>query len=459
MLEINRIYQTEIISCADSGDGVCRMDGLAVFVKGACEGDICEICIDKIKKNYALAHLVRIIKPSAFRTSPPCRAYKKCGGCQLMHIKYEKQLAMKKQFVFDALSRIGHIDLSEVSFYDTMGMESPERYRNKMVFPIGKGENGSICGGFYAPKSHQIISLNDCFLGNSLASYYLTHVIDYMKENHISAYNESAHSGLVRRLFVRIGYHSKEVMIVLSVNGKKLPNEQVFIDTLLNATPKEYYLKSIILNENTERNNLVLGENNRTLYGDSFIKDTLCGISFEISPNSFYQVNPIQTERLYQTAIQFAELNGTETVLDLYCGIGTISLCAASHAANVIGVEIVPQAILNAKQNAKRNHIKNAQFYTGDSQSISEKLLQKGLSPDVIFVDPPRKGCDEKTLKNVLDMNPEKIVYVSCNPATLARDLQVLTENGYTLLKIQPVDMFPQTVHVETIALLQRQAM
>ena len=457
MPELNQKYQTEITAFGSNGSGICRIDGMTVFVDGVCEGDFCEIQITKINASYAFARLERIITPSVFRTNPSCTVFGKCGGCQLMHICYEKQLALKKQFVFDALTRIGCLDVSDTEICDTVGMNPPERYRNKMVFPIGKKADGRICGGFYAPKSHHIISLFDCRLGDSFASQCLAAVLSYIKKYQVSVYDEKTHKGLIRRLFVRCGYHSKEAMLVISANGSALPKEDALIRSLLSVSQEDYHIKSILLNENRERNNLVLGEKNRVLYGNPTIFDTLCGIAFEISPNSFYQVNPVQTEKLYQTALDFAELNGKETVLDLYCGIGTISLCAARRAARVIGVEIVPQAIENAKQNAERNHIQNAEFYTGDAQIISEKLLREGFSPDVIFLDPPRKGCDAKTIESVLTMNPKRIVYVSCNPSTLARDLQTLAANGYALIKVQPVDMFPHTLHVECVVLMSRE--
>lgn len=456
MIKKRDIYQVEITATASSGDGICRIDNLAVFVEGACEGDILEIEITNVKSSYANAKILRIINPSIHRIKPPCAVYEKCGGCQLMHVDYKKQLELKKQFVADSLERIGHLDLSETEFFDTLGMETPERYRNKMVFPIGKKADGRLTGGFYAAKSHNIIALSDCLLGNKFASDCLAAVISYMKENRVSAYDETTHKGLVRRLFVRTGLYSREAMAVISINGKSLPNEKKLVDKLLNLDSGELNLSSIIININDSKNNLVLGAQNRTLFGKSYISDTLCGLEFEISPNSFYQVNPLQTEKLYNTAIDFAELSGSQTVLDLYCGIGTISLCAAKKSARVIGVEIVEQAIKNAKENAARNRIKNAEFYTGSAEDISQKLLNEGLAPDIIFIDPPRKGSDEVTLNAILNMAPEKIVYVSCNPATLARDLVHLTSNGYALKKVQPVDMFPNTVHVETITLLQK---
>lgn len=459
MLQENHIYRAEITGTTSDGDGVCRIGQMAVFVPGACEGDEAEIQITKIKSSYAFARLVRVLMPSAHRQKPPCAVYERCGGCQLMHLNYEKQLELKKQFVADALTRLGHLDLSEASFYDTLGMEPPLRYRNKMVFPVGQKADGRITGGFYAAKSHRIIALSDCLLGDSFASGCLSALLAYMKENNVPPYDESSHTGLVRRLFIRTALHSREAMAVVSANGCRLPHEERLVRALRSVPSDGWTLKSIILNTNTGKNNLVLGRENRTLYGSASICDTLCGLSFDISPNSFYQVNPAQTEKLYEAAVRFAGLTGSETVLDLYCGIGTISLCTAKKAARVIGVEIVPQAIRDAKENALRNGIKNAEFHTGDAEEISQQLLREGLSPDVVFLDPPRKGSDKQTLDAILAMSPKRVVYVSCNPATLARDLQTLTAGGYALCAIQPVDMFPQTKHVETIVLLQRQDM
>ena len=456
MLQENHIYRVTITGTTSDGDGVCRIGQMAVFVPGACEGDEAEIQITKIKPRYAFARLMRILMPSAHRQKPPCAVYERCGGCQLLHINYEKQLELKKQFVSDALTRLGHLDLSEVSFYDTIGMEPPLRYRNKMVFPVGRKADGRMTGGFYAAKSHHIIALSDCLLGDSYASGCLSVLLAYMKENDVPPYDETLHTGLVRRLFIRTALHSREAMAVISTNSRSLPHEERLIRALCSVPSSGWMLKSIILNINTGKNNLVLGQENRTLYGADSICDTLCGLTFDISPNSFYQVNPVQTEKLYEAAVRFAGLTGSETVLDLYCGIGTISLCAAKKAARVIGVEIVPQAISDAKENAVRNGIINAEFYTGDAEEISQKLLDEGLSPDVVFLDPPRKGSDRQTLDAILAMSPERIVYVSCNPATLARDLQTLTSGGYALRAVQPVDMFPHTKHVECVVLMSR---
>lgn len=456
LLKPDSIYEVNIDACGAGGEGICHIEQIAVFVPGACEGDTARIQITKVKTSYAFARLLQVVAPSPHRQTPPCPVYGKCGGCQLMHLTYKKQLAFKKQVVIDALARIGHLDVSAAQIFDTIGMDPPARYRNKMVFPIGKKADGRITGGFYAPKSHHIIALSDCLLGCSFASACLSAVLTYMKEYRIQPYDEQSHTGLVRRLFVRTGYHTKKAMAVLSVNGRKLPKEQQLVELLRQVPSDEYHLSSILLNSNTERNNLVLGGENRVLFGESSIDDTLCGLSFSISPNSFYQVNPVQTEKLYETAISFAGLTGSETVLDLYCGIGTISLCAAKKAARVIGVEIVPQAVYNATENARRNRIQNAEFFTGKAEAFSEKLKEEGLAPDVVFLDPPRKGSDAGTLDAVLQMAPKQIVYISCNPATLARDLEVLAAGGYALKKVQPVDMFPHTAHVETIMLLQR---
>jgi len=326
-----------------------------------------------------------------------------------------------------------------------------------MVFPIGFDRKKRTVGGFYKRATHDIIELDSCKQGPEIASLYLNSVLKYMKENSVLPYDEKTHKGLIRRVFVRLGNYSKEAMVVISVNGKKLPKVDNLIDSLLSVNDEKYNLKSVILNINKQKNNLVLGDENITLYGSDYICDTLCGITYKISPNSFYQVNPVQTEVLYNKAIEFAELKGNETVIDLYCGIGTISLLAAKYAEKVIGVEIVEQAIKDAKNNAKNNGIKNAEFIAGSAETIALELSESGQKANVIFIDPPRKGSDEVTLDSIAKMSPEKIVYVSCNPATLARDLAYLKEKGYETKKVQPVDMFPNTSHVECCVLLCRE--
>lgn len=357
-----------------------------------------------------------------------------------MTIEYNAQLEFKKNIVRDALLRLGKIDLVP----DIIGMESPERYRNKMVFPFAP--DGSW--GFYRQRSHDVIPLNDCLLGSNLNTRIMNVISDHIKKYNISVYDETAHKGIMRRAFLRTT--ENEVMVVVSANSDSIPKADELIKNITAVSPK---ISSIILNINKKRTNLVLGDKNVTLWGKDVLSASLCGLSYEISPHSFFQVNPVQTEKLYNKAIELADITENDTVLDIYCGIGTISLTAAKKAKSVIGVEIVPEAIENAKENAKRNGIENAEFYCSAAEDIVPTLLKDDVSPDIVILDPPRKGSDEKTLSAIVSAKPKRIVYVSCNPATLARDAQFLTENGYTAKSVTAVDMFPHTVHVESVML------
>ena len=361
-----------------------------------------------------------------------------------MAINYDAQLDFKKSVVKDALLRLGKIE----SEPDIIGMESPERYRNKMVFPFS--QNGEW--GFYRQRSHNVIPLSDCLLGDKLCSEILDTISAHIKKHKIPVYNEESHKGIMRRAFLRTT--KDEVMVVISANADSIPKSAELIDAICKVSPK---VSSIVLNINKKRTNLVLGDKNVTLWGKDVLSATLCGLSYEISPHSFFQVNPLQTEKLYGKAIEFADISENDTVLDIYCGIGTISLTAAKNAKSVIGVEIVPEAIENAKENARRNGIKNAEFYCSAAEDIVPQLIKDGESPDIVILDPPRKGSDEKTLSAIVSAKPKRIVYVSCNPATLARDAQFLAENGYRVEKVTAVDMFPHTVHVETVVLLSRE--
>ncbi len=446
----------EITSTAQDGRGIARENGLVVFCKGTLEGETVLAEIYTVHKTYATAGVLEIIKASPDRAEPFCETATLCGGCPLSHVTYPKQLEIKKKTVTDSLTRIGDFDLAEVELSDTCGMETPFRYRNKMVFPVG-AEDGMTVGGFYAPRSHDVVPLSDCCAGELAASVALRCITEFMNQNHIMPYDEKTKKGSVRRVFVRTGYHSRELMIVISAATEKLIGHEKLVESLLAQDYAGYRLKSIVLNVNKKPNNLVLGEQNRTLWGKDTISDTLMGLTFSISPHSFFQVNPLQTEVLYQKALEFAELGCHTTVLDVYCGIGTISLCAAKTAKHVIGVEIVEKAILDAKENAKENRIENAQFICGAAEDVVPKLILKDCCPDVVILDPPRKGSDEKTLSAILAAKPKRIVYVSCNPATLARDARYLADGGYCLKKVVPVDMFPNTEHVETVALLQQQ--
>ena len=453
----NERIKLHIETNAQDGRGIARMDGLVIFVSGAIEGETVLAKIYTVHKTYATAETLEIIKPSPFRAESFCSVSAHCGGCPFAHIQYGKQLKIKEKTVSDALLRIGNFDITKIDISKTVGMDSPFRYRNKMVFPVGK-RKGKAVGGFYAKRSHDVIPLTDCLSGERAASIALSEVVSFLNKQNIAPYDERTKKGSVRRVFVRTGFRSRELMIVLSSATEKIKDLGKLIQDLVAQDYEGYTLKSIILNIHEKADNLVLGEKNITLWGEETICDTLMGLSFSISPHSFFQVNPIQTEVLYSTALSLAGINEQTTVLDVYCGIGTISLCAAKTARQVIGVEIVEKAISDAKENAKKNHIENAAFYCGAAEDVVPKLLKTDCHPDVVILDPPRKGSDEKTLSAILSAKPDRIVYVSCNPASLARDARFLADGGYRLTKVIPVDMFPNTEHVESVALLCREA-
>ena len=451
----NDIIKLNIEKTAADGRGIGHIDGKICFVAGTLEGETVDAKIYSVHNSYCTAEAINIISPSPFRQSGYCPTADACGGCPLSHIKYEKQLDIKRQHVVDTLTRIGGIENAEIITEATVGMETPEKYRNKMVFPVGM-KDGCAIGGFYAPRSHDVVALSSCRVGEDVATTALSIVLDFMNEYKIPAYDERTHRGFIRRVFVRTGYHSRDLMVVISTYNEKIRNLEKLTEKLKNTDFGTYNLKSVVLNVNSAKNNLVLGNRNITLWGQDTICDSILGLSFTISPHSFFQVNPVQTERLYAKALELAEIDDTKTVLDIYCGIGTISLCAAKSAKKVIGVEIVDAAIVDAKKNAKANNLNNTEFYCGAAEDIVPNLIEKGSRPDVIIIDPPRKGSDEKTLSAILTAAPERIVYVSCNPATLARDAKFLTEGGYTMTSATPVDMFPNTEHIECVSKFER---
>lgn len=449
-VEKNKEYTVTVDAVSSDGNGIAHIDGFAIFIPRTVDGDEVKILVVKVKSRFAYGKLLEIITPSNKRAEVTCSAYKRCGGCQLRHINYNSQLKIKKDIVENAIQRIGGFENFEVE--KIVGMDNPERYRNKMVFPIGFVNGKTECG-FYAQRSHDIIPLKDCLIGDKLNSEINKAVITYMNDNNIPPYDEINHKGIVRRVFTRTSHSTGEVMVVISANATTLPKSKKLVNMLRTTSDR---ISSIILNINTKRNNLVITDNNVTLWGKNCILDTLCGIEFEISPESFFQVNPIQTEKLYNTALEYAELNKNTSVMDIYCGIGTISLCAAMKAKNVIGIEIVERAIEDAKENAKRNNIQNAVFYADSAENIVPLLIEKGEKPDVVILDPPRKGSDEKTLSAIIKAQPERIVYVSCNPATLARDARFLADRGYFISKSSAFDLFPHTTHVESVLLMSR---
>ena len=469
----NDIVTVTIEDIGNDGEGIGKLEGYTLFVKDAVIGDTVEARITKCKKNYGYARTEKVVTPSSFRVEPKCRFYRQCGGCQIQPMSYERQLQFKEDKVRNNLQRIGGFDavLLEKVMEPIIRMEEPWHYRNKAQFPIGYDREDRLITGFYAGRTHDIIANTDCALGVTENQAILETILAYMKEYQVSAYRETTGKGLVRHVLIRTGFQSGQIMVCLVINGSKLPKEDKLVEKLLaisfaeKGEPKR--IESISISINTEKTNVIMGKEIRVLWGKERIQDTLGGIQFSISPLSFYQVNPVQTEKLYGLALEYAGLTGKETVWDLYCGIGTISLFMAKKAKQVYGVEIIPQAIEDARENARNNHITNAQFYVGKAEEVLPEFYEKAsaskddsetekLHPDVIVVDPPRKGCDEKCLETMLAMCPERIVYVSCDSATLARDLKILCEGGYELKRVRPVDQFGQTVHVETVCLLSK---
>ena len=479
----NDVVTVRIDDIGNDGEGIGKIEGYTLFVKDAVIGDIVDAKITKVKKNYGYAKLERVVTPSPFRVTPRCAFHRQCGGCQIQAMSYERQLIFKQDKIRNHLLRIGGFsgELIDEIMQQIIGMAHPWHYRNKAQYPVGYDKNGNLITGFYAGRTHDIIANTDCFLGAPENKQILEAVLSYMKENHVSAYQEKTGEGLVRHILIRTGFASGEIMVCLVINGERLPADEKLVEKLTGisfakaADRREEgcignEISSISLSINMERNNVIMGKTIRNLWGKDYIEDSIRvlqdtdekenkneSVTFRISPLSFYQVNPGQTEKLYNIALNYAELTGKETVWDLYCGIGTISLFLAKRAKQVYGVEIVPQAIEDAKENARINRITNAEFYVGKAEEVlPEKSEKEGIHADVIVVDPPRKGCDSKCLETMLAMKPERIVYVSCDSATLARDLRVLVDGGYELKKVRGVDQFGGTVHVETVCLLSK---
>ena len=493
----NQLLTTEIIDMSTEGEGIGKVNGYPFFIKDTIIGDQVEIRAIKLKKNYGYGRLEKVITPSPFRVTPPCSFHRQCGGCQIQAMSYEQQLAFKQNKVRNNLLRIGGFLPEELDrmMEPVVGMEEPFRYRNKAQYPIGRDKEGNPVAGFYAGRTHSIIANTECLLGVDENRTILEVILQYMKEYHVSAYEEASGKGLIRHVLIRKGFTSGQVMVCLVINlkgctglsGKNssrewLPHQKELIERLIEIPG----MTSISVSINCEKTNVIMGTEIHTLWGKERITDTIFvrdvdnhfartgdGITFSISPLSFYQVNPVQTEKLYSLALSYAGLTGKESVWDLYCGIGTISLFLSGKASKVYGVEVVPQAIEDAKQNAANNGITNAEFFVGKAEEVlpefygrkdavshsgnkAEQGREDMLHPDVIVVDPPRKGCDEMCLQTMLKMAPDRIVYVSCDSATLARDLRILCNGGYELERVRPVDMFPQTVHVETVCLLSK---
>ncbi len=442
-----------------SGEGIGHIDGYAVFVKGAIPGERVRALIMKVKKNYAYAKLVSIIKPSCDRVKPECEHAGRCGGCTLMHISYKRQLSYKEEKVKNCLVRIGGFDRDYIDAITEpiMGMDIPFHYRNKAQFPVSCDKNGGVRIGFYAERSHNIIDTDNCVIQSDISNDIVKKVRSWITRYHIYPYNELEHTGDVRHIITRIGYHTNQIMVCLVVTRKNVPMLNELVD-ILKKIPN---MTSICLNINNERTNRIMGDKVISLYGPGYIEDMIGDVHFRISPLSFYQVNPIQTEKLYGTALEYAGISEDETVWDMYCGIGTISLFLAKKAGKVLGVEIVPEAIKDAKINAEINGTDNVTFVCGAAEDVAEAVTHdaafSGLSsPSVVVLDPPRKGCDKSLIDTVINVAPKRVVYVSCDPATLARDLAAFREGGYELKRVRACDMFGMSGHVETVCLLSK---
>ena len=441
----NQEHTVTIEGYGEGGMGVARIDGRVVFVHGALRGEKCRVLILKTLKSVAFAKVLEVIEPSSERITPDCPYFPRCGGCTYRHIRYEEELRLKKQRVQDNLSRIGG---SDVTVEEILGARDTLRYRNKAQYPVSK--DGAV--GFYRARTHEVIECEHCLLVKPEADAAAEALREYMQSCRVAGYDEKTGRGLVRHLYVRSNAAGESLVCVL-VNGDKLPKEDRLVTLLRDACPK---CTGIVLGTNTKKGNVILGDRYRTLWGSDRLEDTLCGKTFRLSVPSFYQVNRVQAERLYAKAIEFAGLTGQETVLDLYCGAGTITLALSDHAKKVLGAEIVPEAIDDARENAARNGVKNAEFFCGDASDVAKKLARENLRPDVITVDPPRKGLAADVVESIAEMQPQRVVYVSCDSATMARDVKRLADLGYTAQRACAVDMFPRADHVETVVLLSK---
>ena len=444
----NEEYEVEIIDNGYNGEGIAKIDGFTVFVPNAIKGEVVKILIVKVLSSHAFGKILEIEKKSKFRQEIDCATYKRCGGCDLRHIKYEQTLKMKQ----NAVQALVNKNLkNKIEVKETLGMENPFFYRNKAQYPVGIDKNGKPIIGIFANRTHEIIEMQDCKIQNPESEKIAKYIFNLWNKEKLSIYQEKTRKGLLRHIVIKIGVKTKEIMCILVINGKEIPNEKEIIEKIIKQFPK---IKTIIKNINTKNTNVILGQENINIYGNGFITDKLENLTFKISPLSFYQVNPTQTEKLYKIGVQSAKITNTDIVFDLYCGIGTISLFMAQYAKQVYGVEIVEQAIEMARENAKCNNLENTKFIAGDVEKVLDDLIKKQeIIPDVVMIDPPRKGLDKKSIQNLLDVNPKRLVYISCNPSTLVRDLAFFEEK-YEIKNITPVDMFPYTSHVECVSVL-----
>lgn len=447
-VEKNEEYIVDIIDQGFEGEGIAKIDNFTIFIEGTIKGEKCKILIVKVTTSHAFGKLIEILENSKYRVETDCGTYKRCGGCNLRHIDYEETLNIKQNTVQNLVSKTLN---NKINVNMTIGMGNPYNYRNKAQYPVGLDKNNEPVMGVYAKRTHEIIPMRDCMIQNPLSEQIANFVFHFFIQNNIPIYNEKNGKGLLRHIVIKVGIRTHEIMCILVLNGKELKKEKELVKLLIKEFPE---VKTVVKNINVKNTNVILGNENEVIYGDGYIYDKLGDYTFKISPMSFYQINPVQTEVLYNTAIEMANLSKTETLFDLYCGIGTIGIFASQYVKKVYGIEIVKQAIEDAKENASINDIRNIEFFAGDVEKIFEDVLKKNSDkPDVIFVDPPRKGLDRHTIENILNVEPKKIIYISCNPASLVRDLKLLEEK-YDVIEIQPVDMFPFTSHVECCSVL-----
>ena len=449
MVEKNKNYVIDITGMTHEGQGVGRVDGFTVFVDGALESEQVEVRIVKVNKNFGFGRLTNILRPSGSRVEPFCEAFKRCGGCSLQHLDYQAQLDYKTRLVKENLKRIGKLE--NVIVHDAIGMKEPVNYRNKAQFPVASG-NGTVITGFYAKRTHEVIDSAECGIQDKVSDRIRKIIRGFIEEKSISVYDEKTGKGLLRHIMTRVGFKTGEVMVVIVINGSEFPFHNELADRVIAGAPE---VKSIFFNINTGDTNIILGSKNVKIFGSDTITDYISKYKFHISPLSFFQVNPVQTEVLYEKVLEYAGLSGNETVFDLYCGIGTISLFLSQKAKKVYGVEVVEDAVWDARRNAEINGAENVEFVVGEVEKVIPGMYSKGIKANAVVVDPPRKGCDEALLRILTEMHPDRIVYVSCNPATLARDLKYLEEHDYKAMEAQPVDMFPWTTHVESIVKMQ----
>lgn len=447
----NEEYIVDIIDNGYEGEGIAKINDFVIFIPGAIKEEKVKILIVKVTSSHAFGKILEIIKISDRRnTNIDCKTYKRCGGCNLRHIKYEDTLILKKEIVQNLVNKSLK---TKVDVKDTIGMKNPYNYRNKAQYPFGIDKECNPTIGVFANRTHEVIEFDNCFIQNKISQEIAKFICKYVKEKNISVYDENTGKGLIRHIVIKVGFKTKEIMCILVINGTDFKEEQELVNELIDNFPN---IKTVVKNINTQNTNVILGKENINLYGNGFIYDKLGEYTFKISPLSFYQINPVQTEKLYNLALEEAELTGREIVFDLYCGIGTIGIFMAKYAKKIYGIEIVEQAIEDAKENCRINSVTNAEYYAGDTQELLSDLINnKDIKPDVIVVDPPRKGLDNTTIENILTIKPKKVVYISCNPATLIRDLSKL-ECIYQINNIQPVDMFPFTSHVECVSILNK---